>query len=127
MSKTITIRLNDEKYELFKKFADMDNRAISNFIETATLRYIEQLEYADEEEMAEINSDSDLQQSLKRGRTDVTKNIILTICSDFRWYTIRCFFNKPFPYDISSLGIVFIDLNTILNNKISKGKGTIVI
>ena len=74
MSKTITIRLDDEKYELFKKFAAMDNRAISNFIETATLRYIEHLEYADEDEMAEINSDEDLQQSLKRGRTDVTKN-----------------------------------------------------
>ena len=74
MSKTITIRLDDEKYELFKKFAAMDNRAISNFIETATLRYIEQLEYADEEEMAEIDFDEDLQQSLKRGRTDVRNN-----------------------------------------------------
>ncbi|MGK7873809.1 MAG: DUF6290 family protein [Xenococcaceae cyanobacterium] len=74
MSKTITIRLTDEKYELFKKFAAMDNRAISNFIETATLRYIEELEYADEWEMAEINSDEDLQKSLKRGRTDVRKN-----------------------------------------------------
>ena len=74
MSKTITIRLADEKYELFKKFAAMDNRAISNFIETATLRYIEELKYADEWEMAEINSDEDLQKSLKRGRTDVRKN-----------------------------------------------------
>ena len=74
MSKTITIRLADEKYELFKKFAAMDNRAISNFIETATLRYIEQLEYADEWEMSEINSDEELQESLKRGRTDVRKN-----------------------------------------------------
>ena len=74
MSKTITIRLADEKYELFKKFAEMDNRAISNFIETATLRYIEELEYADEWEIAEINSHEDLQQSLKCGRTDVRKN-----------------------------------------------------
>ena len=74
MSKTITIRLADEKYELFKKFAAMDNRAISNFIETATLRYIEQLEYVHEWEMAEINSNEDLQQSLKRGRIDVRKN-----------------------------------------------------
>ncbi len=74
MSKTITICLDDEKYELFKKFAAMDNRAISNFIETATLRYIEQLEYADEDEMTEINFDEDLQQSLKCGRTDVRNN-----------------------------------------------------
>jgi uncharacterized protein (DUF1778 family) len=74
MSKTITIRLADEKYELFKKFAAMDNRAISNFIETATLRYIEQLEYVDEVEMSEINANEDLQQSLKCGRTDVKEN-----------------------------------------------------
>ncbi|MGL1903979.1 MAG: DUF6290 family protein [Fibrobacterales bacterium] len=74
MSKTITIRLEEEKYELFKKFAEMDNRAISNFIETATSRYIEEIEYADEFEMAEINSNEDLQKSLKRGRTDVKKD-----------------------------------------------------
>ena len=74
MSRTITIRLADEKYELFKKFAEIDNQAISNFMETATLRYIQQLEYADEGEMAEINSDEDLQQSLERGRIDVRKN-----------------------------------------------------
>ncbi|MGL1904388.1 MAG: hypothetical protein OCC49_19800 [Fibrobacterales bacterium] len=74
MSKTITIRLEDEKYELFKRFAEMDNRAISNFIETATSRYIEEIEYADEFEMAEINSNEDLKKSLKRGRTDVKKD-----------------------------------------------------
>ncbi len=74
MPKTITIRLADERYELFKKFAEMDNRTISNFIETATSRYIEQIKYADEFEMAEINSNEDLQKSLKRGRTDVKEN-----------------------------------------------------
>ena len=74
MPKTITIRLPDERYELFKKFAEMDNRTISNFIETATSRYIEQIKYADEFEMAEINSNEDLQKSLKRGRTDVKEN-----------------------------------------------------
>ena len=74
MSKTVTIRLEDEKYELFKRCAEMDNRAISNFIETATSRYIEEIEYADEFEMAEINSNEDLKKSLKRGRTDVKKD-----------------------------------------------------
>ena len=74
MSKTITIRLDDDKYELFKKFAEMDNRAISNFIETATSRYIEQLSYPDEFEMTEINSNEDLQESLRRGRDDVKNN-----------------------------------------------------
>ena len=74
MPKTITIRLADERYELFKKFAEMDNRTISNFIETATSRYIEEIKYVDEFEMAEINSNEDLQKSLKRGRTDVKEN-----------------------------------------------------
>ena len=74
MPKTITIRLPDERYELFKKFAEMDNRTISNFIETATSRYIEEIKYVDEFEMAEINSNEDLQKSLKRGRIDVKEN-----------------------------------------------------
>lgn len=74
MPKTITIRLSDERYELFKKFAEIDNRNISNFIETATARYIEEIKYVDEFEMAEINSNEDLQKSLERGRTDVKEN-----------------------------------------------------
>ncbi len=74
MPKTITIRLSDERHELFKKFAEIDNRTISNFIETATARYIEEIKYVDEFEMAEINSNEDLQKSLKRGRTDVKEN-----------------------------------------------------
>ena len=74
MPKTITIRLPDERYELFKKFAEIDNRTISNFIETATARYIEEIKYVDEFEMAEIHSNEDLQKSLKRGRTDVKEN-----------------------------------------------------
>ena len=74
MSKTITIRLDDDKYQLFKKFAEMDNRAISNFMETATSRYIEQISYLDEFEMAEINSNEDLQKSLQSGSDDVKNN-----------------------------------------------------
>lgn len=74
MSKSVTIHLDDEQYQLFKKFADMDNRAISNFIVTATARYIEEISYVDEFEMAEIESNKELQKSLKRGRLDVSKN-----------------------------------------------------
>ena len=74
MSKTITIRLDDHKYNLFRKFAELDNRAISNFIETATTRYIEDIELANEFEMAEILADSDLQKSLEQGRADIRNN-----------------------------------------------------
>ncbi len=41
MARVVTIRLEDAKYQLIKKCAENDNRPISNFIETATLRYIE--------------------------------------------------------------------------------------
>ena len=74
MSKTVTIRLDEEEYKLFKNFADMDNRAISNFIVTATSIYIEEISYVDEFEMVEIESNQELQKSLARGRLDVTKN-----------------------------------------------------
>lgn len=74
MSKTITICLEDEKYELFKKFAKMDNRDIANFIETATSRYIEEIKYTDEFEIAEINANEDLQKSLQQARLDVKNN-----------------------------------------------------
>ena len=74
MSKTVTIRLDEEQYKLFKKFADMDNRAISNFIVTATSRYIEEISYVDEFEMTEIESNEELQESLERGITNVKEN-----------------------------------------------------
>ena len=74
MSKTINIFLEDEQYELFKKFAKMDNRDLANFIETATSRYIEEIKYIDEFEMAEIDANEDLQKSLQQGRLDVKNN-----------------------------------------------------
>ncbi len=40
MAKVITLRLNDEVYNTFKTIAEQENGPISNFIETAALRYI---------------------------------------------------------------------------------------
>ena len=74
MHKTVTLRLEGSKYEMFKRLADEENRPISNFIETATLRYIQTVEYADEFEMAEIRHNKELQESLKRGVADAKKN-----------------------------------------------------
>jgi len=70
MHKTITIRLDEARYKVFKNLADQENRPLSNFIETATLRYIESTEYADEFEMAEIRQNKELNESLKRGLAD---------------------------------------------------------
>ncbi|MEA3225347.1 MAG: DUF6290 family protein [Planctomycetota bacterium] len=71
MAKTVTLRLNEEIYQLFRKLAEEDNRALSNFIETATLRYIEEQEYVDEFEMEEIRSNNPLNKSIKRALKDV--------------------------------------------------------
>ena len=72
MSKTVTLRLSDDVYQLFRQFADSDNRPLSNFIETATRRFIEQSELADESEMAGIRGDAALNQSLRRGHADAS-------------------------------------------------------
>ncbi len=71
MSKTVTLRLNEDTYAKFRAFAKSDNRSLSNFIETSALRYISESEYIDEFEMAEIDSNKELQAGLKRAFMDV--------------------------------------------------------
>ena len=73
MTRTITIRLPEEHYGRIKAAAEADNRPISNFIQTATLRFIEQSEFCDEAEMAEMLADAKLLKSLKAGSQDVSK------------------------------------------------------
>ncbi|MFA5519186.1 MAG: DUF6364 family protein [Spirochaetota bacterium] len=73
MSKTITLRIDDKLLEKFKHHADMGNRSISNFIETATLRYIEETELIDEFEMSEIMNNEKLLKQLKKGSEDARK------------------------------------------------------
>jgi predicted transcriptional regulator len=70
MAKTITIRLNDSIYNIFKKLAEEENRTLSNFIETAAIRYIEEVEMVDEYEMEEIRNNKSLNQSIKQGLKD---------------------------------------------------------
>ena len=71
MSRTITLRLNENIYELFRAMAESDNRTLSNFIETSALRYIEEHEYVDEFEMDEIRENQQLNRSLKRALKDM--------------------------------------------------------
>ena len=70
MSKTVTLRLNDEVYKKFLGLAEHDNRPLSNFIETAALRFIEEHEYVDEFEMQEINDNQGLNRSITGGLRD---------------------------------------------------------
>ncbi len=70
MSKTVTLRLNDQIYNLFRNLAESENRPLSNFIETSVLRFIENSQFVDEFEMAEIQGNKDLNKSLKRAFKD---------------------------------------------------------
>jgi len=73
MSKTVTLRLDEPVYRLFKAVAERENRPISNFIETAVMRFVREHETADEFEMAEIRGNAELNRSLKRGYQDAKR------------------------------------------------------
>ena len=70
MSKTVTLRLKEDTYLKFQKLAKQDNRPLSNFIETAALRFIDNSEYVDSFEMGEIEQNDDLKASINRGLED---------------------------------------------------------
>lgn len=69
MSKTITIRLEENVYEIFKKAADGQKRTISNYIEYATLNYTVNETVVDDTEMSEILS---FEEDIKKGLADVS-------------------------------------------------------
>ncbi len=56
MSKTVTLRLDDSVYQLFRSVAERKSRPLSNFIETATLKFLEDDQLMEEFEMADISS-----------------------------------------------------------------------
>ena len=70
MSKTITLRLPDEVYDMFRQAAEAQRRPISNLIETAALENIRNGLFADDAEMAEILEDESLVKRLKKGSKD---------------------------------------------------------
>ena len=70
MAKTITVRVDDEVYDIIKKAADGQRRTISNYIEYATLNYTVNDALVDDDEMHEIlQNDKDI----KKGLDDVAK------------------------------------------------------
>lgn len=69
MSKTITVRIDDSVYEIFKKAADGQKRTISNYLEFATLNYTVNETVVDDSEMQEILS---FEEDLKRGLSDIS-------------------------------------------------------
>lgn len=44
MSKTVMIKLEDNIYDILKKIAQEENQTLPNFIEAATMRYLEEIQ-----------------------------------------------------------------------------------
>ena len=70
MSKTVTIRLDEETYEEFREAARAERRPLSNLIETAALAKIREQQFVDDAEMAEIRSNEELLERLRSGSED---------------------------------------------------------
>jgi hypothetical protein len=71
MGKTITLRLENDIYNIFKKAADGDKRTISNFLEYAALSFLSNEAFVSDTEMEEILNDKNLIRELKKGEKEI--------------------------------------------------------
>jgi uncharacterized protein (DUF1778 family) len=65
--KTITLRVDDDIYQMIKLASEGEKRDISNFVEYATLQYLTSNQYVENEEMRDILNDKELIKSLNKG------------------------------------------------------------
>jgi predicted transcriptional regulator len=70
MSKTITLRLKDEVYEILLEVAKAENRPLSNLIETAAVSKVYEQQFADDAELAEIVENEELMKRITAGSRD---------------------------------------------------------
>jgi uncharacterized protein (DUF1778 family) len=73
MAKTVTLRLNEDVYQIFAEAARAENRSLSNLIETAALNKVREQQFVDDAEMAEILSDENLVARITRGSKDAAE------------------------------------------------------
>jgi SOS response regulatory protein OraA/RecX len=71
MPKTVTLRLDDRTYRDFVKRAEVENRPLANFIETAVKEHIREQDFVDDSEMAEIFANEQLVRRLTKGSKNV--------------------------------------------------------
>ena len=69
MAKTITVRIDDSTYNIFKLAADGQKRTISNYLEYATLNYTMNETIVDDIEMNEILK---YEKDIKKGLSDIS-------------------------------------------------------
>jgi uncharacterized protein (DUF1778 family) len=73
MAKTVTVRVDDTTYRRIKSAADSERRTISNFIEYATMAYVESGTFVDDQEMKDITGDKELLKSLRKSMDDIKR------------------------------------------------------
>ncbi|MCF7939635.1 MAG: ParD-like family protein [Spirochaetales bacterium] len=73
MPKTITIRIDDDTYEMIKTAAEGERRSISNFIEYATVNYLAEESFVTENEMEEILNDKKLLERLEKSKKEIAE------------------------------------------------------
>ena len=73
MGKTITIRIDDATYRKIKSAAESEKRTISNFMEYATVAYLENSSFVSDEEMERIADDQDLMSRLQQSLQDIKR------------------------------------------------------
>ena len=69
MTRTITVRIDDSTYDIFKLAADGQKRTISNYLEYATLNYTMNETFVDDMEMNEILK---YEKDIKKGLSDIS-------------------------------------------------------
>ena len=69
MAKTITVRIDDSTYDIFKLAAAGQKRTISNYLEYATLNYTMNETIVDDIEMNEILKS---EEDIKKGLSDIS-------------------------------------------------------
>jgi predicted transcriptional regulator len=73
VAKTVTVRIDDSTYRRIKSAADAERRTISNFIEYATMTYVENSSFVDNDEMRGISEDKELVTTLNRAMEDIKR------------------------------------------------------
>ena len=79
MAKTVTVRIDDETYKRIKSAAESERRTISNFMEYATIAYVESSTFVDDAEMRGIAQDKELVQTLKKAMGDIGRGKYRTV------------------------------------------------
>jgi len=70
MAKTITVRVEETTYNIFKKAAEGQKRTISNYLEYAALNFTVNESIVDDDEMKEILT---FEKDLKKGIKDISE------------------------------------------------------